>query len=157
MIMRVVGTNKNPLVLSVLLKILVLHLVPVHVERSSVALLHRLHHGAALLGRRSLVQHAEEIIARRIHLNDTQQRTPTSSSLSLQNLSQRVVLNAFAVATEGAEGLGRTVSTIHKQKQRHTRSLLETRPVGLIHLVKLDLHLAGEYPTHSRQIRVLLV
>ena len=67
------------------------------------------------------------------------------------------MLNAFAVATEGAEGLGRTVSTSHPWNPRPTSSLLETRPVGRIRLVELDLHLAGEYPTHLQQTRVLLV
>ena len=54
------------------LKVLVLHLVPIHIQGSPFALLHRLHHRASLIGSGILVQNFEQIVARSVHLRMTQ-------------------------------------------------------------------------------------
>ena len=59
------------IVLRVVLKVLVLHFIPVHIQRLSVALLQRFHHRSTLVGSGVVVQHFEQIVTRSIHLSIT--------------------------------------------------------------------------------------
>ena len=67
----------NLVVLRVVLKVLILHFLPVHIQRLSVALLQRLHHRSALVRRGVVVQHFEQVVSRSVHLPITHHARPS--------------------------------------------------------------------------------